>query len=309
MGLRLAIAIVATRPNTAVATRAPHLNDRCDFEKVAYKDGIMAWTRTHLPRDALRHPWVLTGAMDAAVERHASVDEQSFVARFGALIAERPASPPMAWADVHHRRWYIRDPPSLSAAIRMRIPQLRPLRDALEEAVPFLAWARAHGFGSIDDDGDDDGGGTLVPVLSAGAAGEKLGTHRHDASYHLQVHGSRMFQLASPAYTMETLMQDDTCSADVELDMGDPCAVRFEPMLRSNTTGQHWNDVAAGAIKTAGVVVLREGDILFLPDDWWHSVCHVSEFSWGLSILDGTRYEGVPYHNFRWEVDGKCQNR
>ena len=299
----------------SIISRANEVNvaDRCDLLRIESNSSSI------LPREALRRPWVLTGAMDRAVMRHAPAGERAFVARFGALITGDAASPPRDWASVHHERWFIREPPTLSAAIRMRIEGLRPLRDALEDAVPFLAWARRHGFGRTPGDGGGDGTDTLVPVLSAGASGEKLGAHRHDASYHLQVHGSRLFQLASPAFLMEELVRDAPCSTDAdppaEADLGDPCAVRLEEggdrRLRSNDDASAdgwWADVAAGRAKAAGACALREGDILFVPGDWWHSVCHTTAFSWGLSILDASRYEGVPDHFFRWERDGKCES-
>ena len=219
----------------------------------------LAWSERLTLRLPLREPVVLYGISDVLTHSAIALNADGFRRVFGDHVTNDvniagKKSPISTWLNMAPQG-------SHSLAARVRSPN--PLRMELAKLVPVERWLSA-AFGS------DPAKMTLV--LSAGRMGEGVARHAHVASYHVQAYGRRTFQVAAPAYAQDELDDESLLRAPCDV-----LQVRHGEMPR-----------------VAGACTLTPGDLFLLPDHWWHSVCHASNFSWGASVLDYSTYAHTP---------------
>ena len=275
---------MATTKVDFAALHAINSSERCDFKRVPYHTFSMRQRKSLHDLGLVRSPIIITNVTRRwrrnNNNRELPTTFEAFDKLFGGMPAFRTAAGLVSLQSTQMLTRGLQ-----SVAVRLadsnvkQNPTLWPLQTQLEQIAPLREWSLAHGFGPKR--------GALIPILSAGHSGQGVHTHRHAASYHAQIHGKRFFQLLAPSHWKEEAHRRVPMPC-AEL-LPPPTAQEVAAALRVDAT---WAQAATSSgVASRGLCVLRPGDVLLLGEMWWHSVCHLTSFSWGTSLLDSNQYK------------------
>jgi hypothetical protein len=150
--------------------------------------------------------------------------------------------------------------------IAQRLAPKRLERTTINERLQVsesMRWLRDMGLGDVDD---------LTAVVQLGFKDKGVAFHRHGPSYHAQLHGHKLWWMGSPGVLLDKDIATFRDKMFHEKEGHDNAACTMPPpSLRSRL---EW-------------CVLRPGDILLLPDKWWHQTCSLDARTFALGFITG----------------------